>query len=269
MSAWSTPYCGAPLAVFSTLTTITGLSGWPSGIGWPVRGEISTSFSLSPFLADGSDGEPSSVQAARRSAAATAGTRSRNFMPPSMPQSRREFREPPPSRPGAWRFVLSAPVVRGLRRWDMSDALDRFAPATREWFSQAFAAPTPAQVGAWEGFDQGDHVLVVAPTGSGKTLAAFLSSIDRLLHEAPPKPDGRTAGHPRALRVAAQGARGRRRAQPPLPARRHHAGRRPGVASRSTRSRSGSGRATPRSRNAAGWSRIRPTSSSPRPSRCS
>ena len=77
----------------------------------------------------------------------------------------------------------------------MSDALDRFAPATREWFSQAFAAPTPAQVGAWEGLDLGDHVLVVAPTGSGKTLAAFLSSIDRLLH-APPPPtaDGRTLG---------------------------------------------------------------------------
>ncbi|MGH3457933.1 ATP-dependent helicase [Aeromicrobium sp.] len=65
----------------------------------------------------------------------------------------------------------------------MSDALDRFAPATHEWFSQAFAAPTPAQVGAWDAVDRGDHVLVVAPTGSGKTLAAFLSSIDRLLHE--------------------------------------------------------------------------------------
>ena len=76
----------------------------------------------------------------------------------------------------------------------MSDALDRFAPATSEWFSQAFAAPTPAQVGAWEGFDAGDHVLVVAPTGSGKTLAAFLSSIDRLLHSDPPVPADRKLG---------------------------------------------------------------------------
>ncbi|MGI9083674.1 MAG: ATP-dependent helicase [Aeromicrobium sp.] len=76
----------------------------------------------------------------------------------------------------------------------MSDALDRFAPATHEWFSQAFAAPTPAQVGAWESLDRGDHVLVVAPTGSGKTLAAFLSSIDRLLHTTPPVPTDRRLG---------------------------------------------------------------------------
>ncbi|WP_222706364.1 ATP-dependent helicase [Aeromicrobium terrae] len=72
--------------------------------------------------------------------------------------------------------------------------LDRFAPATREWFSQTFAAPTAAQAGAWEGLDAGDHVLVVAPTGSGKTLAAFLSSIDRLLHE----PKGGGGAGPRA-----------------------------------------------------------------------
>ena len=85
-------------------------------------------------------------------------------------------------------------VPHSLRSREVHPSLDRFAPATREWFSQAFAAPTPAQVGAWEGFDQGDHVLVVAPTGSGKTLAAFLSSIDRLLHAAPPVPDGRKLG---------------------------------------------------------------------------
>ncbi len=72
----------------------------------------------------------------------------------------------------------------------MSDALDRFAPTTREWFSQTFATPTPAQVGAWDVLDQGDHLLVVAPTGSGKTLAAFLSSIDRLLHAPRPTSAG-------------------------------------------------------------------------------
>jgi len=61
--------------------------------------------------------------------------------------------------------------------------LERFAPATREWFENAFAEPTPAQVGAWDGIGPGsEHVLVVAPTGSGKTLSAFLSSIDSLLH---------------------------------------------------------------------------------------
>ncbi|GAA0584129.1 ATP-dependent helicase [Actinomadura livida] len=58
--------------------------------------------------------------------------------------------------------------------------LERFSPATREWFSGAFAAPTPAQAGAWESIASGDNTLVVAPTGSGKTLAAFLWSLDRL-----------------------------------------------------------------------------------------
>ncbi|MGA9101020.1 ATP-dependent helicase [Aeromicrobium sp.] len=85
-------------------------------------------------------------------------------------------------------------VPHSLRSREVPPALGRFATATREWFSQAFAAPTPAQVGAWESFDEGDHVLVVAPTGSGKTLAAFLSSIDRLLHSDPPVPTDRKLG---------------------------------------------------------------------------
>jgi ATP-dependent Lhr-like helicase len=59
-------------------------------------------------------------------------------------------------------------------------AVGRFSPLTRLWFEDAFAAPTPAQVGAWEAIADGGNVLVVAPTGSGKTLAAFLSAIDRL-----------------------------------------------------------------------------------------
>ncbi|MGJ9413396.1 ATP-dependent helicase [Aeromicrobium sp. CF4.19] len=66
-------------------------------------------------------------------------------------------------------------------------SLARFAPATRAWFTDSFAAPTPAQAGAWDGLDAGADVLVVAPTGSGKTLAAFLSSVDRLLHAEPPE----------------------------------------------------------------------------------
>ncbi|MET0767355.1 MAG: DEAD/DEAH box helicase, partial [Aeromicrobium sp.] len=64
----------------------------------------------------------------------------------------------------------------------MDGAIDRFAPATREWFTESFDAPTPAQEGAWDGVEGDEHVLVVAPTGSGKTLAAFLSAIDRLMH---------------------------------------------------------------------------------------
>ena len=62
----------------------------------------------------------------------------------------------------------------------MSTVLERFSPATQEWFSGAFAEPTAAQLGAWEAVSSGGHALVVAPTGSGKTLAAFLWAIDRL-----------------------------------------------------------------------------------------
>jgi len=65
----------------------------------------------------------------------------------------------------------------------MSDVLDRFSPATREWFRGAFAAPTAAQEGAWEAISHGKHALVIAPTGSGKTLASFLWAIDRLASE--------------------------------------------------------------------------------------
>ncbi|GGH41693.1 ATP-dependent helicase [Microbacterium album] len=66
------------------------------------------------------------------------------------------------------------------------DVLDRFAPATREWFRGAFRAPTDAQSGAWEAISQGRHALVVAPTGSGKTLSAFLWAIDRVFREKTP-----------------------------------------------------------------------------------
>ncbi|MDQ3760295.1 MAG: ATP-dependent helicase [Actinomycetota bacterium] len=66
------------------------------------------------------------------------------------------------------------------------DVLDRFSPATRDWFSGAFAAPTPAQQGAWDAVAAGQHALVVAPTGSGKTLAAFLWALDRLAVAGPP-----------------------------------------------------------------------------------
>ncbi|ANF31555.1 DEAD/DEAH box helicase [Leifsonia xyli] len=65
----------------------------------------------------------------------------------------------------------------------MSNVLDRFSPATREWFRGAFAAPTAAQEGAWEAISHGKHALVIAPTGSGKTLASFLWAIDRLASE--------------------------------------------------------------------------------------
>ncbi|MGH3824568.1 MAG: DEAD/DEAH box helicase, partial [Pseudonocardiaceae bacterium] len=66
------------------------------------------------------------------------------------------------------------------------DVLDCFSPATRDWFTGAFATPTPAQLGAWHAVADGQHALVVAPTGSGKTLAAFLWALDRLAVAGPP-----------------------------------------------------------------------------------
>ncbi|MCU1624412.1 MAG: associated domain protein [Frankiales bacterium] len=64
--------------------------------------------------------------------------------------------------------------------------MERFSPATRAWFDGAFAAPTAAQVGAWDAISRGQDTLVVAPTGSGKTLSAFLWSLDRLASTAVP-----------------------------------------------------------------------------------
>ena len=66
------------------------------------------------------------------------------------------------------------------------DVLDVFSAPTRTWFRAAFAAPTPAQEGAWRAVAAGRNALVVAPTGSGKTLSAFLWSLDKLAREEPP-----------------------------------------------------------------------------------
>jgi ATP-dependent Lhr-like helicase len=63
-----------------------------------------------------------------------------------------------------------------------------FHPAVREWFAEAFEAPTKAQLLGWAAIAKGESALVFAPTGSGKTLAAFLAAIDRLLFApAPPR----------------------------------------------------------------------------------
>ncbi|HEX3434606.1 MAG TPA: DEAD/DEAH box helicase [Solirubrobacteraceae bacterium] len=59
-------------------------------------------------------------------------------------------------------------------------SLSSFSPRVRDWFEQAFEAPTPAQTKAWPAIAAGDNVLLSAPTGSGKTLAAFLWALDRL-----------------------------------------------------------------------------------------
>ena len=57
-------------------------------------------------------------------------------------------------------------------------ALSRSPRIVREWFANAFEAPTPAQEQAWPAIASGEHVLISAPTGSGKTLAAFLWALD-------------------------------------------------------------------------------------------
>ncbi|MGA8210609.1 MAG: ATP-dependent helicase, partial [Nocardioidaceae bacterium] len=67
-----------------------------------------------------------------------------------------------------------------------TNVLDTFSDPTRTWFRAAFAAPTPAQLGAWQAVSAGRNALVVAPTGSGKTLSAFLWSLDRLAASPPP-----------------------------------------------------------------------------------
>jgi len=87
----------------------------------------------------------------------------------------------------------------------MSDVLERFSPATQDWFRGAFPAPTSAQTGAWEAISAGRSALVVAPTGSGKTLSAFLWAIDRVFRD-------RVAADRREKKSdAAAGANGRRR----------------------------------------------------------
>ena len=70
----------------------------------------------------------------------------------------------------------------------MSDVLERFSPATQDWFRSAFAAPTNAQSGAWQTISAGKHALVVAPTGSGKTLSAFLWALDRIFRDKANEP---------------------------------------------------------------------------------
>ena len=71
-------------------------------------------------------------------------------------------------------------------------ALSAFSPATRDWFTRSFAAPTPAQEQAWPAIAAGGHVLLSAPTGSGKTLAAFLWGLDRIARDPTPEGDAHT-----------------------------------------------------------------------------
>ncbi|GAA5093140.1 DEAD/DEAH box helicase [Microbacterium yannicii] len=89
----------------------------------------------------------------------------------------------------------------------MGDVLERFGPATQDWFRGAFRAPTDAQKGAWQAISAGKHALVVAPTGSGKTLSAFLWAIDRVFHDKAVAPaSAAPAGRKKKLPDAASAA---------------------------------------------------------------
>jgi len=59
-----------------------------------------------------------------------------------------------------------------------------FHPLVARWFTDTFAAPTPAQQVGWREIAAGRDTLIAAPTGSGKTLAAFLWAIHRLVEAA-------------------------------------------------------------------------------------
>src|SRR3970040_1948451 len=62
---------------------------------------------------------------------------------------------------------------RGQHRYPGAvDPLNVFSRSAREWFEQAFAAPTPAQALGWPAIAAGGHVLIPAPTGSRETLRA-------------------------------------------------------------------------------------------------
>ena len=67
-----------------------------------------------------------------------------------------------------------------------TDALGLFHPAVVEWFENAFAGPTPPQALGWPAIARGHSTLILAPTGSGKTLTAFLWCINRLMFDAVP-----------------------------------------------------------------------------------
>jgi ATP-dependent helicase Lhr and Lhr-like helicase len=65
--------------------------------------------------------------------------------------------------------------------------LELFHPPVRQWFQEAFPAPTRPQRMGWAAIARGDSTLILAPTGTGKTLAAFLWCINRLMFA--PVPD--------------------------------------------------------------------------------
>src|ERR1700686_1279245 len=62
--------------------------------------------------------------------------------------------------------------------------LSSFTPLVRNWFENAFEAPTPAQAQAWPAIATRENVLISAPTGSGKPPAALLWGLERFAASA-------------------------------------------------------------------------------------
>src|SRR4051812_31971168 len=73
----------------------------------------------------------------------------------------------------------------------MSDPLAPFHRAVRQWFTNAFEAPTRPQTLGWPPIARGESTLILAPTGSGKTLTAFLWCLDRLMFTPAPRKSAR------------------------------------------------------------------------------
>jgi ATP-dependent Lhr-like helicase len=62
-----------------------------------------------------------------------------------------------------------------------SQALKRFHPRVREWFSETLGSPSDPQQKGWPAIASGEHTLILAPTGTGKTLSAFLWELNALI----------------------------------------------------------------------------------------
>ena len=80
---------------------------------------------------------------------------------------------------------MSDPARMMVRMASATDVLERFTPATQDWFRGAFDAPTSAQSGAWEAISGGKHALVVAPTGAtgaagAEAVAATVQRVTRV-----------------------------------------------------------------------------------------
>ncbi len=91
-----------------------------------------------------------------------------------------------PRRPGAGGDGKRAGKAAGSRGG--SQALKRFHPRVREWFSETLGAPSDPQQKGWPAIASGDHTLILAPTGTGKTLSAFLWELNALIVEGIEQP---------------------------------------------------------------------------------